>query len=284
MDQILGVQLAADRRQIGVAVAVVRGGEARQHLDPVDAREPAHHDLGDADRRRVVLRLPGQVRDRHHRHDRGAVRWQGRFSESGGGPGESEDADSGCGEPSRAAPRRGRPRSGSERRRSGTGRKALAHVAQLAREIEGCRVALGGVLREAALDDPEHGRGQRRVERRERFGRVLDDRSDRLGGRLAAERLAAARELVQDRAQRELVRAEVDRAAGGLLGRHVPGGAEHRADRRVGRGRLRPGGGAPSRTRRRPRPGLARRRFAAWRDRSPGSSRSRRSSASGSRA
>ena len=62
------------------------------------------------------------------------------------------------------------------------------------------------------------GGGQGGRERRERLGRVVDDRGDRLGRGLAAEGLAAGGHLVEDRPERELVRAVVHRPAARLLG------------------------------------------------------------------
>ena len=120
--------------------------------------------------------------------------------------------------------------------------EVLAQASHLAREVEGRGVALGRVLGKATLDHPAQGPGQGGGERRQRLGRVVDDRGDRLGRRLAAERLAARRHLVQDRPERELVRAVVDGAAARLLRGHVAGRPEHDPGRGLRRGRLGPGG------------------------------------------
>ena len=158
--------------------------------------------------------------------------------------GEREDAAEGhLGQP--AGAERLADAGESEGRRVLARREVLAHVAQLAREVLRRGVALLRLLRETtALDDPAQGGRDLRVERRDRRRSVVDDRRERLGGRLAVEGLLAGRELVEDRAERELVAAVVDRAAARLLRRHVTHRPEHGAGGRLRRRRVGPGGRA----------------------------------------
>ena len=98
------------------------------------------------------------------------------------------------------------------------------------------RVAVVGVLREAAVRDPARRGGRLRRGGGERLVLVADDRGERLGGRVLLEGAASGEHLVEDRAERELVRAEVRRPSGGLLGRHVADRAHHGARLRRARG------------------------------------------------
>ncbi len=129
-------------------------------------------------------------------------------------------------------------------------RDVVAHALQVAREVLRRGVTLLRVLREATLHDPAERRRDPRREPRERLRLLTDDRGERLGGRPALERAAARGHLVEHRAERELVGAEVDRLRPRLLRRHVAHGAEdgarHRArvDRRRGRLVLREASGA----------------------------------------
>ncbi len=96
--------------------------------------------------------------------------------------------------------------------------------------------------------EPAHRRRDPRVELRHGLGLFPDDRRQRLRRRAPLERALARRHLVQDRAERELVRSEVERPAARLLGRHVADGAHHHAGAR----RRRPppsAGPTPRRTR-----------------------------------
>ena len=102
----------------------------------------------------------------------------------------------------------------------------LADLLEVARELGGRREALVGVLREAALDRPAQGLRNAGVEAFERKRLVLDDRRERLDGRRAVEEAAPRQHLVEDEARGELVGAEIQRAAGRLLGRHVVGRAD----------------------------------------------------------
>ena len=96
-------------------------------------------------------------------------------------------------------------------------------------------IAILRVLGEASLDDPAHARGNDVIGRM-RAGRVFPhDRNERLGRRGLSPGPAPGHELVEDRAEGKLVRAEVHDASRGLLGRHVADRSEKRA--RLGGGR-----------------------------------------------
>ena len=75
----------------------------------------------------------------------------------------------------------------------------------------------------------------------QRLRLLANDRRHRFGRRAARERPAARRHLVEDRSQRELIGAKVDRPAGRLLRGHVCDGAQHDAGPRrfAGRRKLR---------------------------------------------
>ena len=91
--------------------------------------------------------------------------------------------------------------------------------------------AAPGVLLEAALDQLTDAR--RRVGGQATpLGLALEDRRDRVGGRLAGKRRPRRQHLVQHAAERPDVGALVHRLAPGLLGAHVGGGA--RNHRRAG--------------------------------------------------
>ena len=137
-----------------------------------------------------------------------------------GRPAAREDAErrrAGCRgqpaeEPASAAPR-GLDDAGAAGRRARHLADVLAHALQIPREVARRGVALVGVLGEAALDDPAQRRRSLRVDLRHRLRLVLDDRRQRLAPRVPLERALARRHLVEDRAERELVRAEVHRPA-----------------------------------------------------------------------
>ena len=105
----------------------------------------------------------------------------------------------------------------------------VAEALQIAREVLGGGVTLFRIFREQALDDPSNRRRGLRGELPERLGLLPDDRDEGLGAGLPLERPLARSHLVEDRAERELVRAEVEGLAARLLGRHVPGRAHDRA-------------------------------------------------------
>ena len=87
----------------------------------------------------------------------------------------------------------------------------VADLLELARELGRRAVALGGVLREAALDRPAQRRRHAGVQALERERLVLDDRRERLDGRRAVEEAAPRQHLVEDEAGGELVGAEIER-------------------------------------------------------------------------
>ena len=140
--------------------------------------------------------------------------------------------------------RRGRGRRLVRRRRDGRFGKVVAHVGEVAREVLGRAEAILGVLGEAAVDEPAHGRRHARVELRHGIRLFADDRRQRLRVRPALEGAFAGRELVDDRTEGKLIRPKIQRTARRLLRRHVP----HRAHDHAG-------------TRRVPHRGLQRRNF-----------------------
>ena len=124
----------------------------------------------------------------------------------------------------------------------GLGEAPAQHL-ELAREVLRGGVALLRVLGQAALDDPAERGGQPRRRLEERLGLLPDDGGERLRGRVALEGLPPRGHLVEDRAERELVGAEVHRPSRRLLGRHVADRAEDGAGLRA-RDRRRDVGGA----------------------------------------
>ena len=118
-------------------------------------------------------------------------------------------------------------------------RELVPDLLQLARELRRGGVTLGGILREAALDRPTQGRRHAGVEALERQRLVLDDRGQRLNGSRAVEETPARQHLVDDERGRELVGAEIERALGRLLGRHVAGRSDDQAHLREPRVQLR---------------------------------------------
>ena len=113
----------------------------------------------------------------------------------------------------------------------------LPHRADVPGQVARRGVAFLGILLQAALDDPAERRRHGGVELRDGLGVLADDGRQGLGLRSALEGALARRHLVEDRAHRELVGAVVERAAAGLLRRHVPDGPHHRAGLRGLRGR-----------------------------------------------
>jgi hypothetical protein len=104
--------------------------------------------------------------------------------------------------------------------------EVVADLHQLPCQVPRRGVAVLRVLGEAALDDPDEGRRGPRAEPLERLGLLLDDRREGLDGARPLERLPPRQELVEDQAEAELVRPEVDGPAERLLGGHVAGGAD----------------------------------------------------------
>ena len=109
----------------------------------------------------------------------------------------------------------------------------LAHALQVAGEVARRGVTLVGILRVAALHDPAKRRRRPRVQLCDRLGLVLDDRRERLRAGALLKRALPRRHLVEDRAQRELIRTEVDRAPARLLRRHVADRPHDRPRRRL---------------------------------------------------
>ena len=85
------------------------------------------------------------------------------------------------------------------------------------------------VLLQAVLDDPVESRRNVPTRLRQLRRLVPEDRRHRLGARVPLERLPAREHLVEDRPEREDVRAVVDRQSPHLLGRHVARGPHDRA-------------------------------------------------------
>ena len=100
-------------------------------------------------------------------------------------------------------------------------RDVVAKIGELTGQIFGRGVAALGLLGHTPLDYPAQGSGRLGRDSPDRFGIVFDDRRQRLGCRRSFEGRKTRRHLVEHRAQRELVRPEVHRMPGGLLGRHV---------------------------------------------------------------
>ena len=94
------------------------------------------------------------------------------------------------------------------------------------------------ILLQAPPHEAMNVRGERRRQRRP-VGLPLQDGRNRVRDRVARERAPARQHLVEDAAERPVVRALVDRLAARLLGAHVRAGAEnHAGTRHVGiRGR-----------------------------------------------
>ena len=108
-------------------------------------------------------------------------------------------------------------------------RQVVPDAAKVVREVARGGEAVLGVFGETALDGPaERSRGAG-GELRDRLGVFADDRSERLRRRRPLEGSLSCRHLVEDRAERELVGAEVEGLAARLLGRHVADGAENGA-------------------------------------------------------
>ena len=208
--------------------------------------------MDEADRGRAVLLAAGGSLERKHRDallggERVEAHRPARALDEGrAGPQQGAQPDGERGHDPAAPQAEPAPRARhlvrARRHRAAGLHEVLAELAQVAGEVERRGVALGRVLGEAAaLDQPPHGRGHVRVEAGDRLGRVLDDRGEGLGARLPPERRSSGRELVQDRAERELVATVVDGATAGLLRRHVAHGAEHDAGRGLRGGRVGPG-------------------------------------------
>ena len=104
----------------------------------------------------------------------------------------------------------------------------LANALEVARQVPGRGVAFLGILGQTALDDPAKGRRNVGVDLPDGLRVLANDGRERFGRRAALKRPHPRRHLVEHRAQGELIGAEVDLLAAGLLGRHVADGAQNR--------------------------------------------------------
>ena len=100
---------------------------------------------------------------------------------------------------------------------------------QIARRLK----TLIALFFQAVLDHARQRRGDRRIGGAQLRRVVLEDGTQRLDGGLALERALAADHFVQHGAEAEDVAAMIGGLAAHLLGRHVSGGAEDHALRRV---------------------------------------------------
>ena len=149
--------------------------------------------------------------------------------------GDAEHRSGGRGSSSAPGPnRRLRPRGRRRTREGGSVLELFRGLLQLSGEIAGGGVAIPRPLGEASRDDLAEGRWRRGVQGDHGLGLRLDDGGEGLHRALAAERAVARRDLVEDRAEGELVAPEVHRLPPGLLRRHVAGGAEDRSGVGVG--------------------------------------------------
>ena len=95
------------------------------------------------------------------------------------------------------------------------------------------------VLLQTMLDEAVESRGNVPPRLRQLRRLVSHDCRHRLGVRVSLERLLAREQLVEDRPEREDVRAVIDRESLHLFGRHVARGPHDRAGLRVARARWR---------------------------------------------
>ena len=102
----------------------------------------------------------------------------------------------------------GKKRNRADRRRCF--RDVIADRRELLGQVVGRGVAAPRLLRQAPVDDPAHRRGNVGRDRGNRLGLLADDRCERLGRRPALEGTAARRHLVENRAERELIRPVID--------------------------------------------------------------------------
>ena len=103
----------------------------------------------------------------------------------------------------------------------------LADTPQIAREIPRRGVALLRILLQTPLDDPTERRRHVDVDRSDGIDVFADDRGESFGAGAALERALSGRHLVENRAERELIGAEVEGLAARLLRRHVPHRTHH---------------------------------------------------------
>src|SRR5262249_6529103 len=163
----------------------------------------------------------------------GVLRLRGKHGAGGERQHGAENERRGGGKKPAPALERRRFRGGEAPRARDLGEVA-AGGQQIAREVLGGGVALLGVLGEAALDDPSQGGRSFRVQLSDGLGLLSQDRDERLGAGLPVEGALARRHLIEDRAERELVGAEVEWLTSRLLRRHVARRAHDRAGLRRG--------------------------------------------------
>jgi hypothetical protein len=113
--------------------------------------------------------------------------------------------------------------------------ESLPDARDVAGEVASRFVPAVRVLLEASLHDPPEGKGKAGRLPLEGIGLLADDRRHRFRPARAQERARSRQHLVQQRAEGELVRAEIERLAERLLGRHVG----ERADRHARHGHAR---------------------------------------------
>ena len=106
------------------------------------------------------------------------------------------------------------------------GRRVLAEVAKISRQVLGRGVAIRRILREAPLDNRDNLDRGIRSKFADRIRLGVDGRRHRLHRRIALEGAPAGEHFIHDRAKRELIGPEIGRLVRHLLGRHVSGRAE----------------------------------------------------------
>ena len=100
-------------------------------------------------------------------------------------------------------------------------RDVVSDALQVPREISRRGVPLLRVLGHASLDDPSQRQRRLRTELAKRLGLLPDDGRHRFGRGLLRERFLPRRDLVEDRAERELVGTEIEWLSARLLRRHI---------------------------------------------------------------
>ena len=104
--------------------------------------------------------------------------------------------------------------------------EAIRRQLDLEGEVARRGVPAAGLLGQAPLDDPRDVGGDPRLDGPERRGLVAHDGGERLRGGGPVKGRAAREHFVEDRPERELVRAKVERGSTRLLRRHVRDGPE----------------------------------------------------------
>ena len=167
---------------------------ARRDAQPADLAEDVQELLGQAVGEVLVVLVAAQVGEGEHRDRRRVLRSRLR----GGGPGCFQ---------------------------------RLLHPAEIVVQLERRLEAVARLLLEAAADDAIELAGKLRAQLGERGRRVAQNGRADIGGRVAGEGAAAARQLVDHDPEGEEIGARVGRLAADLLGRHVRHRAHDLADR-----------------------------------------------------